>query len=264
VLAGKRWNIPVYGTAAHSWIMAFDDEEEAFRRFLDVFREKAILLVDTYDPLEGTRAAVRLGRRFRGVRLDSGDLLAQSLAVRKILDEAGYPDAIIMASGDLNEEKITKLVGAGARLDAFGVGTELVTSADAPVLNAVYKLVEIERAGAVHYPAKFSEGKVTYPGRKQVFRFASAGQYQRDLLGCAGESLRDAEALLEPVLRGGRLVKPLPRLGEARQRAARDLAALPSACRRLSDPEPYPVERSAALEALLQEARARYLSVTMD
>jgi nicotinate phosphoribosyltransferase len=255
MLAGKRWGIPVYGTAAHSWIMAFVEEEEAFRRFLDVFREKTILLVDTYDPLEGARAAVRLGRPFRGVRLDSGDLLAQSVEVRRILDAGGYPEAIIMASGDLDEHKIAALVAQGARLDAFGVGTELVTSRDAPSLNAIYKMVEISRHGRVSYPAKFSEGKVTYPGKKQVFRFPRAGSCEYDVIACEQEDFPDSERLLEPVLREGQPVAPLPSLAEARERAARNLARLPAAVRRLHEPESYPVRRSAALEALLDKAR---------
>jgi nicotinate phosphoribosyltransferase len=258
VLAGKRWGIPVYGTAAHSWVMAFDDEAEAFRRFIDVFGEKSILLVDTYDPLEGARKAAALPQRFRGVRLDSGDLLAQSLAVRRILDENGHSDAIIMASGDLNEQKIAALVAGGARLDAFGVGTGLVTSVDAPYLNAVYKLVEIERGQEAFYPAKLSVGKITYPGKKQVLRFSHAGVYERDLLACAGETFPQATPLLRPVLRGGQPAAPLPALAEARATAARSLAALPPACRRLNDPADYPVERSPALEQLFEKARERY------
>ena len=257
VLAGKRWGIPVYGTAAHSWVMAFAQEEEAFRRFLDVFHEKAILLVDTYDPLEGTRTAVRLGRPFHGVRLDSGDLLAQSREVRRILLEAGHGDAIIMASGDLNEHKIAALLGKGAELDAFGVGTELVTSRDAPSLNAIYKMVEMSRDGCVSYPAKFSEGKITYPGKKQVFRFPHAGEYEYDIVACEQEQFPGGQALLEPVLRAGRLAAPLPSLAEARERAAHDLGRLPAAVRRLREPRAYPVRRSAALEALLEQARSQ-------
>ncbi len=264
VLAGKHWGIPVYGTAAHSWTMAFGDEEEAFRRLLDVLREQTILLVDTYDAREATRTAVRLGRRFRGVRLDSGDLLAQSREVRRILDDAGYQDAMIMASGDLDEYRIAELVAASAPLDAFGVGTDLVTSRDAPSLNGIYKLVQIERGGVVHYPAKFSKGKISYPGKKQVFRFPREGTMERDLLARDQEAFADAQPLLQPVLRDGRLVTPLPSLAEARARAASDLARLPEPSRRLRNAQPYAMGRSPALEALLEEARARSLSATTE
>jgi len=264
VLAGKRWGIPVYGTAAHSWVMAFDDEGEAFRRFIDVFGEQSILLIDTYDPIEGARIAARLPEKFRGVRLDSGDLLAQSLEVRRILDESGHRDAIVMASGDLNELKIRALIDAGARIDAFGVGTGLVTSLDAPYLNAVYKMVGIERDGEAYYPAKLSVGKVTYPGKKQIFRFSSAGSYERDLLACEGESYPGAETLVDPVIKQGRLVAPLPSAAEARATAAGSLCALPPACRRLDDPADYPVTHSAALQRLLEQARARYEQMTAE
>ncbi len=262
VLAGQRWGIPVYGTAAHSWIMAFPEEREAFRCFLDVFREKTILLVDTYDPEEATRTAVRLGRPFRGVRLDSGDLAAQSKAVRQILDAGGHRDAIIMASGDLDERKIAALLADRAPLDAFGVGTELVTSRDAPALNAIYKLVEIERSGAAEYPAKFSEGKITYPGKKQVFRFLRDGLYHHDVVACESEAFAGGEPLLAPVLRAGRLAAPLPSLQESCERARHSLRLLPEAYRRLTGPEEYPVSRSEALEALLLEVRSRYSGVT--
>ena len=210
-LAGKEFGIPTFGTAAHSWTMAFEEEEEAFAAFLDVFGDKTVLLLDTYDAIEGARTAIRLGRPFRGVRLDSGDLVALSKLVRQMLDEGGYRDTFIMASGDLNEYRIQDYLERGARLDSFGVGTELVTSADAPSLSGIFKLVEMERGGKIHYTAKFSDEKATWPGRKQVFRFPdSLGQYSYDLIGRAEEDNQPglhpgAERLLLPMLSGGEI-----------------------------------------------------------
>jgi nicotinate phosphoribosyltransferase len=185
------------------------------------------------------------------VRLDSGDLAELARGVRRILDDAGLSEARIMASGDLNEYKIRELVRTAAPINAFGVGTELVTSADAPVLGAVYKLVELEANGQKRYTAKFSEDKVTMPGAKQIFRFAD-----HDLIACASEQA-PAEALLRPVILGGQLVEPLPDARAARAHAAESIRRLPEACRRLEDAEPYPVAHSPALLALLEQARRR-------
>jgi nicotinate phosphoribosyltransferase len=183
------------------------------------------------------------------VRLDSGDLAELARGVRAILDAAGLREARIMASGDLNEYKISELVRAEAPIDAFGVGTELVTSADSPTLGAVYKLVELEVNGRKRYTAKFSEDKVTLPGAKQIFRYP-----ERDVIACASE-YAPAEALLRPVILGGKLVEPLPEARAARAHAAESVTRLPEACRRLRDAEPYLVEYSAGLQALLEEVR---------
>lgn len=258
VLAGKQFGIPTFGTAAHSWTMAFDEEEQAFRAFLDVFGDKSTLLLDTYDALEGARTAARLPYRFRGVRLDSGEVVEQSKQVRQILDQGGHPEAVIMASGDLNEYRIREFLEQGAPLDAFGVGTDLVTSRDAPSLSGIFKLVEMDRGGSVHYTAKFSDEKATWPGKKQVFRFSDEqGRYAYDVIGREGEEQAGAEALLRPVLEGGRLVAPLPELAGIRQAAAANLARLPDQYRRLENPETYPVRRSRALDQLMEQVRER-------
>ncbi len=250
-LAGMRFGVPVYGTAAHSWVQSFADELEAFRQLQRLLGPATIYLIDTYDTLEGARKAASLGPPLWGVRLDSGDLLELSRQVRAILDEAGLREARIMASGDLNEYKIRELVEAGAPIDAFGVGTELATSADAPTLGAVYKLVELESQGRRRYTAKLSEDKVTLPGAKQVFRFAD-----HDRIACASEPTpAGAEALLRPVIRQGQLVAPLPDATAARAHAAESLARLPEGVRRLQDPEPYRVEYSEALLELFEQAR---------
>lgn len=248
-LAGRRYGLPVYGTAAHSWVLAFSGELEAHRRLQQLLGPQTVYLIDTYDTLDGARKAASLGPPLWGVRLDSGDLAALAREVRNILDGAGLPQARIMASGDLDEYSIRRLVAAGAPIDAFGVGTELATSADAPNISAIYKLVEIETGGVRRYTAKFSRDKITLPGAKQIFRRAD-----RDVVAGAGERL-EGEPLLEPVIRAGALVQPLPDAASARARAAAALARLPERCRALDDAGPYPVEHSAGLLELLETLR---------
>ncbi len=217
VEAGLRFGIPVFGTAAHSWVMSFETERMAFEQLQTLLGENTVYLIDSYDTLEGARRAAELGRPLWGVRLDSGNLVTLAPAVRKILDDAGLPDAKIMATGDLNEFKIHELVAARAPIDVFGVGTELSTSADAPTLGVVYKMVEHEDSGKRRYTLKLSEDKHTLPGAKQIFRYAS-----RDVLARSSEcpdATLTAEALLRPVMLGGQLLEPLPSAGEARNHA---------------------------------------------
>jgi nicotinate phosphoribosyltransferase len=241
VLTGFRYGVPVYGTAAHSWVLAFPDELEAQRALQKLLGAGTIYLIDTFDTLEGARKAASLGRPLWGVRLDSGDLGALAREVRRILDEAGLGDAKIMASGDLNEYKIAALVEAGAPIDAFGVGTELATSADAPALGAIYKMVEIEEQGATRYTAKFSEDKPTLPGAKQIYRRADY-----DVVALAGERM-EGQPLLVPVMDGGRLVRPLPDAAAARAHTAQSLAGFG---------KPHRVEYSRDLLALLEQVRS--------
>jgi nicotinate phosphoribosyltransferase len=248
--AGRRFGIPVSGTSAHSWVMSFACEAEAFRRLQAAMGEHTVQLLDTYDSIEGARHAARLGRPLWGVRLDSGDVLALSKQVRAILDEAGLQDTKIMASGDLDEYKIRDLLAAGAPLDAFGVGTQLSVSADAPNLSAIYKLVELDIAGIKRFTAKFSDDKTSLPGSKQIFRDVA-----RDVVARSGECGR-GEALLRPVMLGGRLIEPLPSLEQARARAAACLGALPAALRQLETAEPWPVILSRELRALIEQTRA--------
>lgn len=258
--AGYRFGIPVFGTAAHSWVQSFADERESFARLQQLLGPSTVYLVDTYDSLEGTRRAASLGRPLWGVRLDSGNLAELSRGARRVLDEAGLREAKIMVSGDLDEYKILELVAAGAPIDAMGVGTDLVTSSDAPSLGAVYKLVELEGEGGTRYTAKFSEDKHTYPGAKQVFRYAD-----RDEIGCAWEcpgchsgDPPAVRALLRPAMLRGELVEPLPTAAEARARAAESLRSLPAVCRSLYDHEhPYRVEYTKELQALYEQARRK-------
>ena len=248
-LAGFRFGIPVMGTAAHSWVMSFPGEMEAFRQLQRVLGDSTVQLIDTYDTLEGARRAAQLGRPLWGVRIDSGDFLALSHQVRAILDQAGLPEARIMASGDLDEYRIRELVNAGAPIDAFGVGTQLATSADAPALSAVYKMVELEFRGIQRFTAKYSADKISLPGSKQIFR-----EPARDVVARSGECGK-GEALLRPVILGGRLVEPLPTVEPARRRAAEWLAKLPAALRQLEVGEPWPVVYSRELRALIDRTR---------
>ena len=260
VETGMRYGVPVFGTAAHSWVQSFESETEAFRELQQLLGAGTIYLVDTYDTLEGCRRAVSLGGPMWGVRLDSGNLVELSRSVRKILDEAGYDQARIMVTGDLNEYKILELIKENLPIDAFGVGTELATSADAPSLGAVYKLVELSADGRTRYTAKFSEDKETLPGAKQVFRYPG-----HDLIGCAWETPSSVspapapEALLRPVIHGGELIEPLPDARAARELSFSWRRSLPSACRSLFriDP-PYPVLHSKALLSLYEKTRMRF------
>src|SRR5947207_9174342 len=191
--AGSVFGIPVYGTQAHSWIMAHEDEAEAFRDFLSVFPEHSTLLVDTYDVRAAVEKIIALGRKPGGVRLDSGDVLTDSLWVRRRLDQAGWHDVKIFVSGDLDEGRIEGLLRDDACVDSFGVGTALSTSPDAPSVGVIYKLVEVETDGQVRSAAKFSEEKKTYPGRKQVFRFTGKDwTFSSAVIGLEDESLTDA------------------------------------------------------------------------
>ncbi len=256
VLAGQLFDIPVYGTAAHSFTMAFSREADAFAAFQRVFPDQAILLIDTYDTLEGARRAAALDAPIRGVRLDSGDLLALSHAVRAILDDAGRREAIIVASGDLNEDSIAALLAAGAPIDLFGVGTEMIVSRDAPALGGVYKLVAIEQDGRRRAVRKLSQDKATYPDVKQVYRRTDAtGRYAGDVLALSTETVAGAAPLLEPVLRGGVRVAEPPTLAAMRERFAGQRASLPDGVRRLEQPDPYPLELSPGLQQVIADFR---------
>jgi nicotinate phosphoribosyltransferase len=245
--AGFRFGIPVFGTAAHSWVMSFSTEEESYTALHNLLGESTIYLIDTYDTLDGARLAARLGKPIWGVRLDSGDLKSLSREVRRILDNAGLTEARIVVTNDLNEHRIADLVRSGAPIDSFGVGTELATSADAPSLSAVYKLVEREAEGVHSYTAKYSEDKQTMPGAKQVYRFAD-----RDLIALQSEcsDTYTGELLVRPVIARGHLVERLPGVKVVRQDTAARIQRLPDALRRIDEPAFYPVEYSDSLRRL--------------
>jgi len=264
VLAGQRFDIPTYGTMAHSFVMFYPDEEEAFLAFADSYPGDPTLLIDTYDTLDGARAAVRVaralegdGRKLAAVRLDSGDLVTLSREVRAILDEAGLHDTKIFASGGLDEFAIHDMLLAGAEVDGFGVGTELGTSGDAPSLDSTYKLVACVDGSGDEIPViKLSTGKITLPGRKQVWRQLNGGSFMRDLIGLADEQL-EGEPLIEPVMRDGIPLQQAPALLDVQRRAAEQLAATPQSIRALEKPSPYPVDISTRLRQLVDSLRER-------
>ena len=252
VLAGKEYGIPVVGTMAHSYVMSFPDELSAFRAFARDFPQNAVLLIDTYDTVQGAHHAVTVaqemrarGHHLRGVRLDSGDLAALSRQVRAVFDAAGLTDVQILLSGDLDEYRIADVLAHGAAADSFGVGTALGTSEDAPTMGGVYKLVE-DRAGP---KIKLSTGKATLPGRKQVWRREDAGGIQ-DIIALRDEPPpREYVPLLQQVMTGGRALRPEP-LAEMRARCTRTLAMLPAGFKDLHAAPAPPVTLSPDLEAL--------------
>ena len=258
VAAGYRFGIPTFGTQAHSWIMAHEDEEEAFRQFLDIFPDNSVLLLDTYEVRAAVEKIIAMRRKPRGVRLDSGDLAADSKWIRRRLDEVGWSDVQIFASGDLDEDRIESLVASGAKIDAFGVGTALSTSLDAPALGVIYKLVEVAAGGTVRNSAKFSAAKITYPGRKQVFRrLDSRGRFVEDIIALEDEHIAGALPLLEPVMKAGARIAPPPGLTEAQARCLLQVAGLPEELRLLAQAPAYAVQHSERLKELLDEVRRR-------
>jgi nicotinate phosphoribosyltransferase len=254
VLAAPLFGIPIFGTMAHSFVQAHDDEVAAFERFASACPANTVFLIDTYDTETAARKVVALAPRLqeagiatRGVRLDSGDLGALSRSVRRILDEGGLGQATIFASGNLDEYRLRDLLASGSPIDGFGVGTSLVTSADAPFLDAVYKLQEY--AGVPR--RKRSAGKATWPGRKQVHRhFRDDGTLDHDVVTLESEE-RPGSRLLAPVMLGGKRVASVPGIHSLRADAALCLAALPSSLRGLEQPAvPYRVEISPELREL--------------
>ena len=245
VEAALRLGIPAFGTMAHSWVQAFDDEPTAFAAYARNFPGATTLLVDTYDIAEGVRHAAAIDPPVRAIRLDSGDLLAESRRARTILDDLGRPGVQILASNDLDENKIAELVAAKAPIDAFGVGTELVTSRDSPAIAMVYKLVALDGEGRI----KKAAGKKTYPLAKQIHRrLDRAGRLAGDLVTAADETA-DGEPLLVPILHDGVLTSPLPDLDAIRDRVEAGRASLPDGLRGLNASASYPIGYSDRLEA---------------
>jgi nicotinate phosphoribosyltransferase len=262
VLAGRTWGLELSGTMAHSFVTAFATEAEAFRAYARSFPDAAVLLLDTYDTVAAARKAVEVarglavaGHHLAGVRLDSGDLAALSRAVRAVLDEGGCAEVKILVSGGLDEHDIAALLAVGAPIDGFGIGTRLTTSADAPSVDLVYKLVRLDGRDVL----KLSEGKRTWVGPKQVIRrLGSGGRLAGDTLALAEEPVpAGATGLLEMVMRDGELVRPHPTLPEIRAHCAAQLAMLPEGVRRLTDPEAYAPSPSDELRRRQRDAELR-------
>jgi nicotinate phosphoribosyltransferase len=256
VLAGQLYGLELSGTMAHSYVMRFDNEADAFLTYARDFPGRATFLIDTYDTEQGARTVVEVAAKLepelrpRAVRLDSGDIDRLSRSVRAILDDGGLGDVQIFASGDLDEYRIEELTSSGAPIDAFGVGTQLGTSGDAPYVSVVYKLVE----DATGPKAKLSTDKVTLPGRKQVFRVTGDdGELQSDVLALEGETVDDGRPVLESVMRAGRRLAPADPLDVLRDRCRASVAALPERLRALAPaPPPYEVRTSPELDALVR------------
>jgi nicotinate phosphoribosyltransferase len=258
--AAMRYGIAPVGTMAHSYVMSFEREEDAFRAFMEDFPGNAVMLVDTYDTVEGVRRAIGAARStgvaLAGVRLDSGDLLELSKKTRVLLDEAGMGGARIVASGDLEENQIAALTAAGAPIDSFGVGTDLGTSRDSPVVNGIYKLVAHQVGGSWRDVRKRSPEKATVPGAKQVFRDYREGEMRGDVIARAEERL-PGRSLLVPFVRNGRLVRE-ETIGQMSERARAELQALPDGLRELDGDGPaYPVTYSERCRAALEAVDAR-------
>jgi nicotinate phosphoribosyltransferase len=255
VLAGMHYGIPLYGTMAHSFVQAHEHETGAFEHFAEAQPDNAFLLIDTYDTEAAAHQVVKLAPRLRekgipirGVRLDSGDLAAHACHVRRILDEGGLEDVQILASGNLDEHRIQTFVQSGAPIDSFAVGTAMTTSSDAPSLDCAYKLQEY----AGRPCRKRSEGKATWPGRKQVYRiYTKDGRLGHDIVTTLSDS-QEGEPLLFPVMKEGRRLAPLPALDDIRKHVTNALPRIPDWMRRLDDSAPYDVRISQALHDLAE------------
>jgi len=258
VLAGKRYGIPVAGTMAHSYVQAHEDEAAAFRTFARLYPQ-TILLVDTYDTLDGVRKVIALAEtlgsdfQVRAVRLDSGDLAWLARETRRLLDDAGLQGVEIFASGGLDEDVISALLSSGAPIDGFGVGTHMGVSSDAPDLDIAYKLCEYADEGRL----KLSSGKLVLPGRKQVFRVLKDGQAERDIITRDGERC-DGHALLEPVMHHGKRISAMQPLTQVREHARTQIRQLPARVRANTPATPpYPVTVSPELLRFQQHVREK-------
>ena len=260
VLAGERYGIPIVGTMAHSYVQVHDDEAQAFENFARARPEGVILLIDTYDTEQGARKVVELAPRLkadgitiRGVRIDSGDLITNAHKVRRILDEGGLREVIILVSGGINEDILQGMMKARTPIDGFGIGVNLAASLDVPALDCAYKL----QSYVGRPKRKLSEGKATWPGAKQVWRTYDAdGRMRGDILSLETDR-QPGEPLIVPVMRAGKLIASLPALAQIREHAARDLKRLAGPLARLESGFEYTVQMADALRALAEQISAK-------
>lgn len=260
VLAGMKYNIPIYGTMAHSFVMAFENEEKSFEAYSKTFPDTSTFLVDTYDTIKGVEKSAlvakgleKQGHKLKAIRLDSGDLVALSKSARKILDKRGLKYVDIFGSGNLDEYKIEELLKKGALIDAFGVGTAMGVSKDAPYCDVVYKLVELTNGGKLLPTMKLSKGKVTYPGIKQVYRiFDKKGNYMKDILALRDEKL-NGKKLLVKVMEKGKIISKMPSLEEIKKMTKNNLEKLPDKYKKIKNAAKYKVEISAELKKLIEK-----------
>ena len=254
VKAAKKFGIPAYGTMAHSWVQSFEDEREAFEEYLDIYGESSILLVDTYDTLQGSEIAREVCDQkdldIRGVRLDSGDLVELS---KKVDEKYGFN---IFVSSGLDEYRIMRFLRDGGVARGFGVGTRLVTSSDTPDSDCVYKLVEIETNGSLRPETKLSKGKTTLPGIKTVRRITENGEFKKDILDLRGHS-EEGKELLVDIYEDGELVYEIPDLDVVRERCANSVEKMPIGSRMVIDPDEYSVEIGEELEDTFHSVKRR-------
>lgn len=273
VLAGKKLGIPISGTMAHSFVTSFDHEIDSYRAYAEAFPKRCFLLIDTYNSIEGAKKAVIVGKelekrgeKLMGVRLDSGDLAELSKHVRRILDDSGLEYVKIVASGDLNEWKIDELMNKGARIDLFGVGTELVTGRPTPALDGIYKLSDVVKHNRHMPKMKLSDDtiKATLPGKKRVWRIVEKGKFVRDVISLDDEDIDNAIPLLEKVVENGKIICNRPSLEEIRHIAGENLSNLPDIYKKLDGAPVYPVEFSRDLvelrEHIIEKIRMEELS----
>jgi nicotinate phosphoribosyltransferase len=265
VLAGMEYGIPIFGTMAHSFVMLFDSEVEAFRAFAKTFPKTSTLLIDTYDNIKGAHNAVivakeleRKGFRLGGVRIDSGDLVEVSKRVRAILDEKGLSYVKIFASGDLDEYKIQDLLRKDAKIDSFGVGTRMSTSEDRPYVDIIYKLCErMDKHGKFVPTMKLSRNKRTLPARKQVYRVSDkSGNFIKDIIALHDEKV-EGTPLLVKAMEKGKIIGELPTLKQIRENASENLARLPEKYKLLRKASHYPVLCSPNLKKLLKNVTSQ-------
>ncbi len=253
VLAGKLFNIPIVGTMAHSFILSFEEEEKAFEAFAKNYPENTILLIDTFNTIEGAKKAIetakKLGIKLKGVRIDSGDLVKLSKEVRKILDENGFKDSIIIASGGIDEYKIKDLEESNAPINGYGVGTKLVVSADVPYLDCAYKLVQYDDRPVM----KLSSKKTYLPSKKQVFRNFENGYFQEDTIGLSNEDL--GKPMLKEIIKDGNLLYKLPDIKEIREKSINSLKVLPESIKDIENEQPYIPEVSQNLKEVVQRVK---------
>ncbi len=265
VLAGQIYGVPVFGTMAHSFVMSYAKEIDAFRAFAKTFPRNSTLLVDTYEEIVGAGKAAVIakeleakGSKLGGIRLDSGDLVDSSKKIRKMLDEQQLDYVKIFASGDLDEFRIAELLSNGAKIDSFGVGTKMGTSSDRPYLDIIYKLCEIMISDGSFSPImKLSKNKNTLPGRKQVYRFEDPkGKFKKDIIALADEQI-SGEPLLLKVMKKGEINHRLPSLDSIRRTASESLSKLPEEYKAVIGADIYPVELSKNLKNLIEKLKRK-------
>jgi nicotinate phosphoribosyltransferase len=265
-LASYVFGIPCSGTMSHSFVLSFEHEESAFKEFLKVFPD-GFLLIDTYDSIKAVKKIIQNKIKCKGLRIDSGDLLRLSKDIRKLLDDGRYTSTKIMASGDLNEYIITDLKNKKAPIDLFGVGTELTTSRDEPVLNGVYKLVAIKRYSKtknkyeMSFKMKTSVNKISYPGPKQVFRYEKNNHFIKDIITLEKETRDNATPLLIPYLQQGKLIQKLPTIFEIKNYHQKQLASLSKGFKKIDNKKvEYPVFFSAKLIEIMKALKIKSIN----